>query len=315
MKFIDFKDNFPNDMACQNELKRLRVERGIICKKCKGNSHYWIESKKGFQCKNNSCRFRTSLKSGTVMENSKLSVYQWFLAIHLMTASKMNISALELQKQIGHKYYEPIFEMAHKLRIIMGKRDSLYKLDGLTELDEGYFSHTNQLDINDLTGKREELKRGKGSQKKSTILVMHSVEQAPLNLEKKKNKHDTKAKFLKMSVIDDVCAETIDKEVVQNLNLKITLNTDDNKAYKNLKKIVTKHNPYKSNKVNIGKILPWVHKAISNSKAILLAVHHGVSKEYMQNYLNEFCFKYNRRYFGEKLFSRLLIASISTTWF
>ncbi len=54
-----------------------------------------------------------------------------------------------------------------------------------------------------------------------------------------------------------------------------------------------------------------VHIAISNAKRLLLDIHHDVRPQYLQGYLNEFCYKYNRRYFGEKLFYRLLIACVS----
>ena len=79
-----------------------------------------------------------SLKSGTVMENSKLSFQYWFIAMHLLTATKKTISALEIQRQIGHKFYEPIWAMMHKIRRIMNKRDQKYKLDENVELDEGF---------------------------------------------------------------------------------------------------------------------------------------------------------------------------------
>src|SRR5690606_23666410 len=137
-------------------------------------NHYWLPSKEMYQCENNACRFRTSLKSGTVLENTKLSYQYWFIAMHLMTATKKSISSLELQRQLGHKYYEPVWSMMHKIRRVMSKRDDLYKLDKAVELDEGFFSIAHTLEVNELTGKAEKLKRGKGSQKKAKVLVMAS---------------------------------------------------------------------------------------------------------------------------------------------
>ena len=117
-----------------------------------------------------------------------------------------------------------------------------------------------------------------------------------------------------MSVIEDVTSTTINKEVEKNISRNSTLKTDDNNAYKDLKKLVKKHTPHNVGKVSVGKVLPWVHKAISNSKSILNAIHHGVSGDYLQNYLDEYCFKYNRRNFGGKVFDRLLIACALYTW-
>ena len=65
------------------------------------------------------------------------------------------------------------------------------------------------------------------------------------------------------------------------------------------------------NKKEVSTLLPWVHTVISNAKRNLLGIHHMIGEDYLQNYLNEYCYKFNRRYFGEKLFDRLLIASAS----
>ncbi len=56
--------------------------------------------------------------------------------------------------------------------------------------------------------------------------------------------------------------------------------------------------------------LNWVHIAISNLKKNLLGMYHMVSEKYLQNYFDEFVFKLNRRYYGEILFNRLIVASV-----
>src|SRR5690554_8132827 len=58
---------------------------------------------------------------------------------------------------------------------------------------------------------------------------------------------------------------------------------------------------------------PWVHTAISNAKRQLLGVYYKMKPEYLQYYLNQFCYKFNRRYFGEKQFDRLLVAAVTYT--
>jgi transposase-like protein len=52
--------------------------------------------------------------------------------------------------------------------------------------------------------------------------------------------------------------------------------------------------------------LPWVHIAIANLKRFLLGTFHGVSAKYLQEYLNEFCYRFNRRFWEEQLPTRLL---------
>jgi len=65
-----------------------------------------------------------------------------------------------------------------------------------------------------------------------------------------------------------------------------------------------------SDKVSVNETLKWVHKGISNLKKKLLGIHHMITYKYLQNYLNEFVYILNRRYFGEKLFDRMVIAAV-----
>ena len=223
MRLIDFKDIYPDEAACKASYKEIRDKKGIICKNCKSTEHKWLEKKEMYECLNEKCRFRTSLRSGTVMENSKMSFFNWFLVEHLITSTTNNFSAREIQKQVGYKYYEPIFDMCHKIRLIMGKRDAEYILEGSTELDEGYFTNSKQLEKNEFTGETEKLKRGVGSQKKSKVLVMNSRKNVEKSLKKSKYKNDSIPKFLKMQVIDNVDSTTIDKQIEQKFQKKLVL--------------------------------------------------------------------------------------------
>jgi hypothetical protein len=314
MKLIEFFNQFPDEQSCVSTFKKYREQEGVVCKKCGNKEHYWLKSKELYECK--TCHFRMSLKSGTLLENSKLSYQYWFIAIHLMTATKKTISALEMQRQLGHKYYEPIWSMMHKIRRVMSERDQMYKLDTQVELDEGFYSIGFTLEMNQFTGKREELKRGKGSQKKAKVLVMASFEKVPLQkLNEKKHKTSRKVKYLKMKVIEDLEATTINSEVENNIDPLTTVHTDMYKSYNKLPEIIQNHNKYNMQYNQADKVLPWVHKAITNSKNLLKAIHHSVWPDYLQNYLDEFCYKHNRRYFGEKVFDRALIAAVSFTWY
>lgn len=314
MRLIEFKDHFPNEKACDQHWRNERESVGITCKKCLKQAHYWIEGKSMWQCKDRNCKFRTSLKSGTVMENSNLSISTWYIAMHLMTSSKNNISALELQRQLGMKYYQPVFEMAHKLRIIMGKREDKYTLEGNVELDEGFFSNSKPLEINEFTGETETLKRGKGSQKKTAVLVMHSFKKVPISLQKNKHSKNTIPKFLKMKVLYKIDSLEINDTMKPQIEKKADLVSDKNTAYKDLEMDYESHTPHNTKKVEITKVLPWVHTAITNMKGAIYNVYKGITESYMQNYMDEFCFKFNRRYFGTNIFDRLVISAVSYRW-
>lgn len=56
-----------------------------------------------------------------------------------MSLTKKGFSALEIQRLIKHKRYEPIWLMMQKIRISIVQRDEKYQLDGYIEMDEGFF--------------------------------------------------------------------------------------------------------------------------------------------------------------------------------
>ena len=166
------------------------------------------------------------------MENSKPPFRYWFIVMHLLTSTKKTFSALELQRQIGHKFYEPVWAMLQKLRLAMGERDSHYKLEEIVELDEGFFESTERVEPNELTGKKPENKRGRGSEKQSKVLVMSSTIAAKPT---RKNQKPSKLRFVKMVVVEDLKASTIEQEVSEKINAAATIKTDGFRSYSKLK--------------------------------------------------------------------------------
>ena len=136
MTLIDFIKDYPDEASCKAKFKQYREQVGVICPKCGSTSHYWKRDKESYECKG--CKYRQGLRANTVMHKSKLSYRYWFIAMHLLTSTKKSFSAKELQRQLGHKRYQPVWHMSHKLREAMGKRDGEYILAGRIELDEGY---------------------------------------------------------------------------------------------------------------------------------------------------------------------------------
>ncbi|KAA6341502.1 hypothetical protein EZS27_010702 [termite gut metagenome] len=134
------------------------------------------------------------------------------------------------------------------------------------------------------------------------------AESIPLEGETTKKGNPRKVGHLKIFFIDDLKSTTIDNVVIGNISIDAIIDSDKSTSYTHLKNFVGEHRPKVILKEGIGKALPWVHIAISNAKRLLLDIHHDIKGEYLQSYLNEFCYKFNRRYFDEKLFDRLIIA-------
>lgn len=305
MSILDFFKEYPSEIKCREKFRFMREQEGVVCKKCKHTEHYWKKDKEQFECKR--CRFRTTLRSGTVMHSSKLSFQYWFIAMHLLTSTKKSFSAKEVQRQLGHKRYEPIWAMLHKIRSVMGLRDDEYLLLNAVEIDEGFFET-----VNTHQDKNQEVKRGRGSQKQSKVLVMvESKDVSPL--EQKPNKPVKKVGFLKMKVIQNLKSETINEKIEKGIEKGTETLSDDYSSYNKITNQV-KHTSLKVTKENLSKVLPWVHLTISNAKRLLLDIHHRIDDDFLNNYLNEFCYKFNRRYFKTGLMDRLLIASVKYRW-
>jgi hypothetical protein len=308
MNLIKFIESFPDESSCRIKFKEFRDEQGVICRKCGSKDHYWVKTIEQYTCKK--CKTRTTLRSGTVMQASNLPFRHWFIAIHLLTGTKKTFSTLEVQRQIGHKFYEPIWYMIQKLRMTMGSRDSKYQLDKIVELDEGFFESVDTEKDNDK--KAQPRKRGRGSQKQSTVMVMASTVHNFGNI-KKYNK-PKKFRFVRMLVVENLKGQTVGEKVSENIKYDTVVKTDNYRSYSKIKDHVWCHIPQKVSPKEAGKVLPWVHTMISNAKRTLLGVHHMISTKYTQNYLDEFCYKVNRRYFGEQLFDSLLIACVTTNY-
>lgn len=105
---------YKNEELAVSAFKTYRLRQGVVCKKCGDTHQYWLGSKQQFQCR--TCRFRTTLRSGTVLEGSKLPIAYFFIAVHLLLDKGLNVSTEEFQKQTEHKYYEPLWDFLRKIK-------------------------------------------------------------------------------------------------------------------------------------------------------------------------------------------------------
>lgn len=294
-------NDFPTESACKEHFRFQREQEGVKCKKCGCEKHYWLKGKEQWQC--SECDFRTTLKSGSIMEGSKVTFHTWYKAMAFMTYSKKTISASELQRQLNHPKYDTVWRLMHKIRSAMGKRDALYLLEGAIEFDEGYFEKS--------TSEKVKLKRGRGSQRQMNVAVM--AESTPLE-DIGTGTKSSQCRYFKMKVLFDHNADTINDTVEENFEQKSIVFSDKSTSYVDISDYVEIHMSEKSDKQTTKTTLKWVHIAISNAKRTLLGVFHKIKGKYLQLYLNEFCYKLNRRYFGNKVFDRLTLAVAKSYW-
>jgi len=181
-------------------------------------------------------------------------------------------------------------------------RDARYTLEGMLEFDEGYFSvEASELEKNKGI-------RGRGAVGKQNVAI--TAESIPLEgLDtRKKSRH---CRYFKAKVLETHKKEEVTEELRQTIEETTIVFSDQSTSYVDIADYVELHITEKSDKNTTKETLQWVHITISNAKRTLLGNYHKIKGKYLQLYLNEFIYKLNRRYFGERLFDRLVIAGIT----
>lgn len=192
--------------------------------------------------------------------------------------------------------------MVHKLRKAMGKRDDRYTLEDMIEMDEGYFT------VESSEIEQDKGIRGRGAAGKKNVTIM--AESTVLE-DIETGKVERQCRYFKAKVLNTHRAGEINSNVSESIDEKSIVFTDQSTSYVDIANFVELHVTEKSNKETTKETLKWVHITISNAKRNLLGNYHKIKGKYLQLYLNEFVYKLNRRYFGDKLFDRLIIANIT----
>ena len=218
-----------------------------------------------------------------------------------MATSKTGVSIAEMRRELEINDYKTIWVMAHKIRKAMANRDAHYTLAGLLEIDESFFGPP-------ATGKR-----GRGAEKKETVIVAVSAW--------KDENGKERSGFAHAFLVENASADTIhsiltrlDVPEDESRPLINKIRYDGWKSYissvKGLE--IAHHRVILRDPVDSMKLLPWTHRLIANAKAVFHGSHHGVSSKHLQRYLAEVCYRFNRRYWYQQAFHRLLRACVTT---
>jgi transposase-like protein len=300
LSLIEFQKAFPNNEACAKHLAEQRWSNGYNCPQC-GHADAWYLSKRNlFDCKN--CRFQTSVTAGTIFHGTRTPLVKWYWLLYHMAMSKVGVSIAEMQRLLDIKQYRTTWLMAHKIRKAMADRDARYSLAGLVEMDDSFFGPKGK-------------KRGRGSERKCTVLCAVSLYQ-----DRQGREHPG---FAHMQVVDDASASTIENflerlgcgpTTEEGQDLLESIRTDGWRSYGKAAKSkdMSHYKVILRDPKAAGKLLPWVHRIISNAKAVIRGAHRGVSEKHLQAYLSEICYRFNRRFWEKELFDRLVQACIST---
>ena len=271
----EFQSQFATEDACRAFLARCRWPDGFVCPRCGHRQAYELDSLRLWQCA--SCRYQASVTAGTILHRTKAPLTVWFWAAYLMTTDKRGLSALLLQRQLGLGNYETAWMMLHKFRraMVNASREPLHTE---VEIDDTWIGGTQA----GLRGSRQ-LKGRKAA------LVLVAVE-----------KRDQSSGRVRMEVIPDFKAATLLSFLKKHVAQGATVYTDGLKSYAGLLEAGYKHVPRiqptrSALRKGTKSVVPLADRAIGNLQQWLIGTHHGVSKDQLQVYLDEFVFRHNRR--------------------
>jgi len=291
----EFQREFADERRCAAFLFAQRWPDGFVCPGCGKRRFVALKRRPGlYECLD--CGRQTSVTAGTLMHRSKLPLTTWFWAAHLMATHSNGMSARQLEDQLGVTY-KTAWLLAQKLRRSMVDPDRDL-LEGVVELD--------QTEIPFRVGDTffESGNAGK-------ILVAGAVEVIDRETgrprpRRKGGKYlDTRSGRLRLSVIENNSAQSLEAFVRANVKPGTTLLTDGHASYPGLRGDY-RHDPRVVGKMAANIVLPWTHRAFSLMKRWALGTYHGLRRKHVTVYLDEFVFRYNRRFHRHVSFEKIL---------
>lgn len=263
---------------------------GFKCPKCSCHEYGEIKTRPELrECRE--CSHQLGVRAGTIFHRSHVPLLTWVRAIFLVTQSKRGISAMELQRQLELTRYETTFNILKRIRNALKQRDQNYQIEGIIELDGAHFG-----------------KKSKGTHRR--VLVGIETKRWWTNDGKIKQR----AGFAKV-LLGAESEKEVQAFVDANIKKGSTLKADGYSTYlAGPDNVDTFSKKMYGDPEKLNYWLPWVHKFISNAKTWLLGTHHGIkSSKYLDLYLAEYTYRFNRRHDLSGLFDRALTACAIAT--
>ena len=298
MSLMAFLDHYGSEDQCRAALAKVRWPGGFRCEGCSHRGHCHLKCRDVYQC--NRCKRQVSLISGTLFAETKLPLRTWFLAIYLLTQHKNGISALALHRQLGVSY-NTAWLLKHKLMSpkgtsfgaqAMAERDSDLALGGIVQMDDAYWG-----------GERHGGGRGRGSPGKTPFVaaVQCTPEGHPI--------------AMRMDVVPGFRKAMLTTWAQRHLVPGTAVVSDGLKCFPGVTDADCTHTA-----ISTGGGVPdlghpifwWVNTMLGNVKNALHGTYHALRPKYLQRYLSEFCYRFNRRFDLAALVTRLIVAAVRT---
>jgi transposase-like protein len=275
---FDFNKQFQTELDCLYYLSEIKWNVGYKCKKCKCTR--FTKGYKPYSRRCGTCKYDETPTAHTVFHNLKFGLRKAFYGA-FRYCKKKGISSYELAKELGVS--QPTAWLFHcKLQNLM-KSSEQYPLTGEVHVDEY------------VTGGPEAGKPGRSLGKKKKTLIL---------LEVRKDEKMGRVYCRKIENYQKASLYPIIEKIVSK-NAKVV--TDEYPSYDKLKETFPNATQRKSDK---GKRFPMVHNQIMNMKGWLRGIHHHCSEKHYQKYLDEYCFRTNRRNNENGIFKAIMLRTV-----
>lgn len=278
----DFDCQFPDDKTCLEWLKNRLYPDGITCKNCGVvTKHHRVAGRPSYSC--DRCGNHVHPTADTIFHKSPTPLTTWFYAIYLMSSTRCGISAKQIERETGVTY-KTAWRMFKQIRSMLAGDGPIGGEGKHVEVDETYY------------GGRRKNGRGRpmrGDKSKTAVLGM--VERS--------------GKVVALT-IPDATAKTLCGSIRKFVLPATTVFTDEYPSYNTIsegRKYTHHRIKHSENVYVVGDVhTNTVEGFWSLIKRGIGGVYHSVSKEYLQSYLNEYSFRYNRRFDTQPMFTSFL---------
>lgn len=284
---LEFQKHFDTDEKCRQFLEEQRWGKEPACPFCGSFNVTRLKNGKRFQCNEKECRNQFSVTVGTILENTKIPLTKWFLAMYILSNHSKGISSLQLAIWLGVTQKTAWF-LNHRIREMLKDNDPQL-LRGIVEVDESW--------VGGRVSNKHKSKRKKLDKTSNKTMVFGAVEREGKVIAK---------------VVPDVKAESLLQVIRENVEEGAVMVTDESPSYNQLNK------EYKHATVHHGKEIYVIGAAHTNTiegfwnllKKQINGIHHSVSPKHLQRYCNEAAYRYNRKKtLQDSRFSNVLLNS------
>jgi transposase-like protein len=281
MTFSTFTAIFPDNDSCLEYLKAKFYPEGSNCPNCgKATKFHRIKDRSCYSCQY--CGHQVYPTAGTIFHKTTTSLQLWFWAIYLMSSTRCGISAKQLEREIGVSY-PTAHRMFKQIRSLLSDDEPLGGAGTRVEVDETYVG-----------GKRRGTPRGRPGKGSHKTTVFGMVERGGQVVAR---------------VVPDVKLRTLMPEIEAKVLPETMIYSDELSSYNSLEKVGYPHKRvHHTARVYVDgdchtNTIEGFWALVKNG---IRGVYHAVSAEYLQDYLNEYSFRFNRRDRGEPIFWAIL---------